>query len=564
MAGEKEQQTPHQEEQDRATAQVGAIDMVNTVANIMPFGGTVRFFGKTDFEGHALNHMIDMVDSANPEHLETAGKALWDARDAIQEAAEELRGHIGWVEWEGESGTAFRDWGGNLVLHALNLASFAEVAGTQITAAATGLASVRAAMPPRDTRPDPTQTTADIPTPARVASNEEYAAAIKAEKDRQEAINQMNRLASFYAVSEETLAAQEPPTFEAMPDVGVPKPTGNWMAPGGPRSGVTAETTHRPEPIDHEPVGVVSRHPDSGETITRSIEHESDPRVEPARDLGTEIDSVGTLPPQEAVRPATTPQSPVLGTGGPTPPLASGAVLPTFAGSVARRSPIGGARGAKSPISTSKSPIPNEGRAGTSSGAVTGRSGTGPVGRVAGNAQSSVRGSDGAGARSPMGRGVTGGTPRTVGGPANGRAGGAAGPTGAARGNGVVGGRPTANPAKQASGSRVPRGTVVGAEGGNSARTPAGRAGQRGVIGAQNSAAETRGGQKARPPASNPDGVVGKPTGTSPTGRGGGLAGGNARKPQSSTGSQHRKNRTDDKGERRSGTGRRDTPSATD
>ena len=64
----------------------------------------------------------------------------------------------------------------------------------------------------------------DLPAEKRVAGNAEYEAAVKVEKDRQEAINQMNRLSSFYAVSEQTLAAQEPPVFAVMPAVGVPRP----------------------------------------------------------------------------------------------------------------------------------------------------------------------------------------------------------------------------------------------------------------------------------------------------------------------------------------------------
>lgn len=225
--GDEKNKPDHKADLEHVNQQVGVIDATNAVSEMLShtfLGGGVRFFGKTDFEGHELNTMVDMVESANPEHLETAGKALWDARDAINDAAEELSGHIGRVDWDGEAGSAFRTWGGNLVTHARDLATFAEVAGTQITAAATGLASVRKSMPPRDARLAP-KTVADIPAPKRVEGNHEYAAAVKAEDHRQEAINQMNRLSSFYAVSEETLAAQQPPVFEPMPGVGVPKPS---------------------------------------------------------------------------------------------------------------------------------------------------------------------------------------------------------------------------------------------------------------------------------------------------------------------------------------------------
>lgn len=235
MGEEQQIQDPHQVEREQAAQQVNVIDLMNTVAKVgfLPFGGKFpRLYGKTNFEGHDLNAMIDMVESAKPEDLETAATALLNAQTAIEDAAGELEGHISRVDWEGESGEAFRKWGAKLVVHTRKLADFAEAAGTQMTAAATGLASVRSAMPPRDTRQDP-KTVADIPTPSRVEGNEEYAAAVKAEKDRQEAINQMNRLSSFYEVSETTLAQQEPPVFEAMPDVGVPKPTPGYGTPVG-------------------------------------------------------------------------------------------------------------------------------------------------------------------------------------------------------------------------------------------------------------------------------------------------------------------------------------------
>lgn len=86
-------------------------------------------------------------------------------------------------------------------------------------------------MPPRDQRADP-KMVEDIPTPKRVEGNAEYDAAAKAESHRQEAINQMNRLSSFYQVSQHSMAGQEPPTFSAMPNVGVPRPVA-WSGVGG-------------------------------------------------------------------------------------------------------------------------------------------------------------------------------------------------------------------------------------------------------------------------------------------------------------------------------------------
>jgi uncharacterized protein YukE len=532
-------QESHQAEKEQAAAQVGAIDMVSGatgVAQFLPFGWNVpRVFGKTNFEGHALNDMIDMVESAKPGDLELAGTALLNAQTAIEDAAEELEGHITRVDWEGESGEAFRKWGADLVIHARKLAAFADAAGTQITAAATGLASVRSAMPPRDTREDP-KAVADIPTPKQIESNAEYAAAVKAEKDRQEAINQMNRLASFYAVSEEVLAGQEPPTFEPMPDVGVPKPDpsyGDLRIEGGQGTGGLA-SAHQPLMAAHDSSSTATGHARSGDR-TPPLKQVDAPTVSSDANVGTKIDSVGTLPSQETTRPSTnmapTMTGPSGGNGGTASPLPSGTVPPALSRQTSRASAFGGANGNRAPISA-------QGRTGTSSGTTGGRGTTAPMGHAT-TGQSGARG----GSASPMGRGVSGGMPRTVGGPASDRAAGSSS-TGAARGNGVVGGRPAGGP-QSVTGSKIPRGTVVGAGANTGSPAPVGQIGQRGVIGAPNSTPGARPGQNARPAAGHPDGVVGTPKGQAPAAKSGGPTGGGAGAPHGQSGNRRNTDRKD-------------------
>ncbi|MEU9571754.1 hypothetical protein AB0D62_18050 [Streptomyces massasporeus] len=559
MSDKQKPQESHQAERDQAAKQVGVIDMVSGatgVAQLLPFGWKVpRVFGKTNFEGHALNAMIDMVESAKPEDLELAGTALLNAQTAIEDAAEELEGHITRVDWEGESGEAFRKWGANLVIHARKLAAFADAAGTQITAAATGLASVRSAMPPRDTREDP-KAVADIPTSKQIESNAEYAAAVKAEKDRQEAINQMNRLASFYAVSEEIMAGQEPPTFEPMPDVGVPKPDPNYgdLRTEGAQGTGGLRSAHQSVVAGHDSSSTATGHARPGDPAP-PLKHVDAPTVSSDAHVGTEIDSVGTLPPQENTRPSISAAPTVTGqgggNGGTAPPFPSGTVPPALSRQSGRTSAFGGANGNRAPISA-------QGRTGTPSGTVGGRGATGPMGHATTTGQSGARG----GSASPMGRGVSGGMPRTVGGPASDRAGGVSS-TGAARGNGVVGGRPAAGP-QGATGSKVPRGTVVGAGGNSGSRAPAGQIGQRGVVGGPNSTPGARPGRTARPAAGNADGVIGTPKGRAPAGRSGGPTGGGAGAPHGRTGNPRNTNRRDREGESQPETPRRNTPPVTD
>ncbi|MFI1763511.1 hypothetical protein ACH41H_15900 [Streptomyces sp. NPDC020800] len=462
---------------------------VDTAIRGSSFGRAVAT--RTDFAKHdlSLNEMIDMVEQTDPEDLESSGKALWDARDAIKKAADDLDGHIGRVHWVGVSGDSFRTWGKELVTNTQYLSEFAGSAGDEITAAAVGLAAVRGAMPPRDAeanrkRPD------KFTAAEKTADKEGYAKAVKVEKDRQEAINQMNRLASYYAVSEEVLASlpaeKQKPTFTSMPDVGVPRPKelhdiGNpghaAASPGS--SGSNPSVGHHPT----TPSGDVTRHVTSDSPVpTKHIPDQlphPDQVPHPHQPVGTHIDTTGTLPPPTTTG-GTSHTPPVVG----TPPTTGG--QPVFDGPFG--TPIPNATSGRSLNGTGgfRTPPSPQGRAGTSglnkpgSGRSLGEGPTNQMGRATSTGQSGVKGTTSVPKSPAMGRAVTGGTPRP---------GGTAAPrtntgptTGAGRSNGVVGGRPSATNPSSKNGSRIPRGTVIGGEEGGNSRPTNGRLGQRGVF----------------------------------------------------------------------------------
>ncbi|MFI7294087.1 hypothetical protein [Streptomyces sp. NPDC050121] len=513
------------ERQDAAQQNSGVDDAVNKAAVISPApAGSPGGFGKTSFEGYDLNAMIDIVESASPETMENAATALVDARDAINDAANELSRNLGNVDWEGEAHTAFYTWGMNLTTTALALASYTDEVGTQVLAASSGLASVRKSMPPRDNRTDPKKVD-DIPTPQRVEGNAEYAAAVAAEKDRQEAINQMYRLASFYTVSSGMMELAEEPVFPEMPGVGVPEPPPSFEPPETPISrqrSLSAASDLGTTRHHSVSTGVERPH---AEDLASSHKSGDETNRLPERHVGTEIDSVGSLPPSDTVKPMiVTPPSttgPNATPAGMAPPFAPTGVSPTSRGAVGRSSGFGG-------VPVSKLPSSAQGRVGgTPGGTAAGRTGSGPMGQTGRTAAAEKAGGRTTG---PMGRGVVGGAPKAAGqevgrtgaiprGPVTGmgatnpgRPG--AGRTGAARtGDGVVGGRPVPGGAPGANGSRLPRGTVVGGEGASPSRVPGERPGQRGVIGTPGSKTGTRGGQEARRPVGSPDGVVGTPKG---------------------------------------------------
>ncbi|MFE4453406.1 hypothetical protein [Streptomyces sp. NPDC056796] len=466
-----------QQDQQRVHGQLIVTDVNRQIRNVMEvfgFGGGTS--GRTSFEDHELNTMIDLIRDSNPEHLEDAGQALLKARTAITNAAGELGDFIEAVDWEGESGVAFREWGKGLVAHAEKLGEFAQAAGTQITVAGTGLASVRNSLPPRDTRlvrriPE------EIEAPKRVEGNPEYEAALKVEKHRQEAINQANRLASYYAVSEETLAAQEPPRFEKKLDVAMPRPQGYGRE--GEESGSSPYRNSGSSGSDDS--GGVSRHTVSGSRSSAGDGQGYEAPVAvaqvPDKSVSTEINTVAA-PPAPVTTTGAPPQptpSPAVSGGVPNPPVPTGLVNPVKSSSKGAQGPVGGPR----PVGGSRATGP------AGSGPVAnGRSGP-PVGRpspVNGGTASGNAGRAGAGAQSPAaGRsGVTGGRPMAAG------HGGASGSTGPRAGRaGIVGGTPQRATGTPGQARGVPRGTVIGAGGTAGAAKPGGRGtpSTRGVVG---------------------------------------------------------------------------------
>ncbi|MFF3982599.1 hypothetical protein [Streptomyces sp. NPDC001828] len=503
MTGEPQSPAPLTDEQ-RVTQQVAVTDIATATATALsrsfPSGGRAVFSGaRTDFEGHRLNEMLDLVHPAQPGHLLDAGHALRAARGAIDAAAAELDGHIANVEWEGESGEAFRTWGKNLATHARKLADFAGTAGVQISAAGEGLVSVKSALPPRDHRADPVRVT-DIPPMRRVAGNAEYEAAVRVEKDRQEAINQLNRLSSFYTVSQQNLASLEAPVFEVMPGVGVPKPR-NWY--GGDPTWPCPERTANPPSERMAPMGQsdssavsharVETADGSGET--RRSTHRGFPGGSP---VSMEIDSgpplLDTAPERAAMAPP-----PVV----PVTPGVTTALL-------AVNSQFGPA------VHSSGRAVDGEHGAGTTEppngpASAAGRGSVDPVRRVGPSGPEFTRsGSRSAVGEPPMRRGVSVGTPR-VGGPVGPKP-ETSGASGSVR-NGIVGGRPNFG-AQGSAGSQRFGAKTAGSYETSSQPFATGRPSQGGVVGANEPsvAGEVRKGGRVK---ANVDGVVGVPQGRS-------------------------------------------------
>ncbi|GGJ72773.1 hypothetical protein GCM10011583_00180 [Streptomyces camponoticapitis] len=491
--------SPQEQQQNEDAAKIetqfGATDVMERFATAMDrigFGNPGGIFSRTSFEERGLNDMLDLLDGAKPSDLVKAGENLEKAKTSLNKAAQELSDFVKATDWHGAAATEFQRYGSELARYAWDLGSFANVVGTQMTVAGGGLTSVRSAKPPRDNRADPRRPK-DFPVSEQRDDNPEYKRAVQVEENRQEAINQMNRLASFYAVSEQSLAGAKEPELPKMLATAVPRPQGgeqfatrDTTVPGGDRLGeADGQSALRP--------GSVS----SPEGAPRAGAHDLVTET-PTPSTSMEIDSVTTLPP--------TPSSP-----GPAQPLPVNGGPPAGDGYVPPLGPNSGPTRPGGSPRQGPSAVPRGGGPGPGANARTGTGGggrPGPVGRppvMGGGGNSSGTGAN----RSPVGRptgvgpgvGRTGGAGGTrspmvgrpsSGGPMTGRSGSgtSAGPR-AGRGNGIVGGTPQQRASGTGtSGSRIPRGNVIGGQGGapdrsSSAARPTGRGipGSNGVVG---------------------------------------------------------------------------------
>ncbi len=463
----------------------------------MPFLGSMSGLsriGSTNFEERELNAMLDMVDNAKPSDLTATGGALEQAAKDIKRIGDDLKKHVGEVAWEGKGGSSFHKWGGKLGSTTLDLAEYTFTAASQLKSAGEGLAAVKAAMPPRDSRilqkaPE------DIPAAKRVETNDEYTAAVKTEKHRQEAITQMNKLSSYYQVTHDTIAMQPEPVFEPMEDPQVPRPVRGFEVPGGVPAAGGASGTSPAAPGEMRESVAASINAGGDNSVGTSAEPSP---VLPDHAVGTSTDSVASSTAAAPLGTHHTPTAPVSGSGPAqhpgsvpfmtsAPPMRVPGVggIPRTATPLGRSTGSGGPSEVRRPIGRNLAPGPTEGSARSGSASRTGGPGQGErslPGRNTGTA----------GRPSPVsGRSVG----RPASNPMSGRAFGGAARS--ARGDGVVGGQPSGQ-ATSGRGAAVPRGGAVGGERGVAAGRGVVRPGRAGD-GRKVQASPQEGGVSGRP-----------------------------------------------------------------
>ncbi|MGW2368018.1 hypothetical protein ACWCZ5_20845 [Streptomyces sp. NPDC001667] len=241
--------------------------------------------GKGKFDDATHEELYAMVAGGQPKQINDAADALLKAFTDINDLGGELQAHVERVKWEGEGGEAFRKWGAELAKQTLKLADYTLKVGINIGFAGQSLSDAKAVIP--------------APEPCYADADKEKARLKGAESNRQEAINQMERLDSYYRTVHTDVAGLEAPTFPALPPGLITTPVNDLerpdvasAAPGSvPTHGGMQEGSVRP---GADGAGTISSGP--------SLPSDEGRRGQPGAALGTDrpshtaIDSVA--PPQ--------------------------------------------------------------------------------------------------------------------------------------------------------------------------------------------------------------------------------------------------------------------------
>ncbi|MYS18327.1 hypothetical protein [Streptomyces sp. SID4982] len=187
--------------------------------------------GRTDFESMTHEQLAAMLHSASPSSAAHLSTKLAHAASTISEIGNDLMKHVKDLEWQGDAGDAFRDWGGQTASSTLRLGLYTKGAAEFMMRVTQAIGDAKAAMP--DTS-ETTQARADLATAhrtinaakqpgahndpdARKAAQTAHTDATQAEhrleSTRQAAIQEMRKLAQSYEYATMQVNSVPPPTF---------------------------------------------------------------------------------------------------------------------------------------------------------------------------------------------------------------------------------------------------------------------------------------------------------------------------------------------------------------
>ncbi|MFG2391287.1 hypothetical protein ACGFYF_20595 [Streptomyces lavendulae] len=398
----------------------------------------------TDFEAYSHEQLLAMIASLDSATVVARATQLQGAAIAIKDIGESLRKHQ--VKgWEGVAADAFQQWVTRAGNATLRLADYSEEGSKWMTQAAQTMVEVKTNTPKYDT-----SAAADLAAAHKFHNDPDSqqlgrAANSKLNGDRQEAIQQLTKLAQSYDLSATQMNKAEIPTFPPPPPEFAPDERDRSSAIARPSgatgresySGVSPYGPSTPSPGQSpESVGGTGSLPQRGGVLPSAVGSMPTPSaVLPDRDVSVGLNQVATLP-DRIVPPA--PGMPSVGPAGPgggninpvglVPPL-------THSPTTGLKVPDGGTRpSVRLPSGTGGSKVVGTPR---DTGIVGGRQ-ISPGTPGAAIPRGTVIGAEGS---SPVGRGMGGSMGGGVGGPHGPSGGSPAGRRLAMEPGGVVGGR---------------------------------------------------------------------------------------------------------------------------
>lgn len=248
----------------------------------------------SDFEGYTLEQLMAMTANFSPETVQARGTALIQAAGEIKSIGETLKSHKV-SGWEGEAATAFQEWVSQAGSATLRLSEYSATGGKYMVEAGQTMREVREAMPK--------QGEVDAEK-ANVAAAKEFhndpdaqpvgrASRRKLDLHHMAAVQQLDKLTTSYKQSAYQMNTAEIPTFPPPPANFVPQgDNGSRIIerPGG-GSGTTDDSDgsfHGPQAAS----GVSSSEPD---VLTARSPESNDTPVVPAT-TGLAVAPVSAIP----------------------------------------------------------------------------------------------------------------------------------------------------------------------------------------------------------------------------------------------------------------------------
>jgi uncharacterized protein YukE len=320
-------------------------------------GGDNPYQASTDFEEFNHSQMLDMIQNADPGKVTALAHKLDSVSTQTEKIGTDLQTHMSKIEWKGQAGDAFRDWGSRVASATLTLSDYSSTASVFLFNAGQVLSDVQRDMPKvpnlayetvqayrkanniQGPFSDTTGVTPDHldgtqgPYAATPTAAQYKSAQTNLENARSSAVDQMNKLGQAYNMATDVISKAQEPTFPPAPNTIMPArpkdrgdstyvPDGVTGTDANGKSGGTSSTGRLP--LEHLTVPTNNDLTPNDPSRPPSFPHQPLPPAHVSPDSGLHLDS---LPPMTTPPPAPTlPALPTFPT--PTPPVVGPPPMP--------------------------------------------------------------------------------------------------------------------------------------------------------------------------------------------------------------------------------------------